>query len=68
MEYVIRSIDTNMYYASDYYVKYCNHYVADIKEAKRFKRKMIALNIVKRFNHPEHFEIIPIRKVKKNGK
>ena len=68
MEYVIRSINTNMYYASDYFVKCCNHYVADIKEAKKFRRKMIAMNVLKRFNHPEHFEIKPLKKEKKNGK
>ena len=62
MEYVIKNINTNMYYASDNYCKYCNHYVANIDEARHFKRKMIAMNVLKRFNHPEHFEIIGLKK------
>lgn len=68
MKYVIKNKNTNMYYASDNYTLGCNHYVSNIEEARRFRRKMIALNVHKRFKHPENFEIIEIKELKKGVK
>ena len=65
MKYVIKNINTNMYYASDNYVIGCNHYVLKIDEARHFSRKMIAMNILKKFKYPQNFKIIGIKELKK---
>ena len=38
--------------------KNMKHFVLNIKEAKKFKTKKLAQNILKDFNNPKNYEII----------
>ena len=57
--YLIKHIKNCNYYKNKITTG-LNHYVFSEKEAHQFKNKWEANNFIKKFNHPEHFEIVKL--------
>lgn len=66
MEYVIKHINTNNLRHTNVFVKYYSdidlkHCVYNIDEATRFATKRSAKSIIRKFKHPDLWEIMEVK-------
>lgn len=66
-KYIIKHIKADFLKGSSMYLNYnekdeWRHYVLDVEQATRFEGKSKARKVLKKFNHPENWDIVEVLK------